>query len=203
MIITSTLPAKSLRLQVPPRSRLNSLPEVKELLKTDFDSREISEQNLSDWKAHGYLDWQGQQKALAVASELKAKAAELAAASDGELIESLATIVAVQYAAALDGWNSDMTDEMRVKLRGLKAISREVMRVCRTGQTLQQTKIQREWLALGSKAADLNERRYKDAKREQEVQALAICTDEARKFPDVQTLFRQAFEALKTAKNAK
>jgi hypothetical protein len=37
---------------------LNSLEEVRAVLEMDFGSRPITEQNLSDWKQGGYVDWQ-------------------------------------------------------------------------------------------------------------------------------------------------
>src|SRR4051812_7060114 len=36
---------------------LNELPEVKEVLRTEFNGRPISEQNLSQWRDGGYADW--------------------------------------------------------------------------------------------------------------------------------------------------
>ena len=171
---------------------LNSLPEVQQVLETCFAGHQITEKNLSDWKANGHLDWQGQQQTLAVTRELKAKAVELSTESDGNLTESLATVVAACYAAALDGWNGEITDEMRRKLRGLKGITREVL-------CLERMKIQREWLALGAKASDLNHRRYDDSKRSAEQSALQFCLDATRDYPEVQKLFKQAFDALEKA----
>lgn len=182
---------------------LNGLPEVRKVLDTDFEGREISEQNLSEWKANGYLDWQGQQQALAATQELKANARELAADSAGELTESLATVVAARYAIALRGWNGEMTDEMRSKLRGLRGVTREVARLRRGGQLLERMKIQREWLALGSKASALRQRCYEDSKRSDEERALSVCLDDARKYPEVVKAFRQTFGALRKAKAAK
>lgn len=164
---------------------LNSLPEVQQVLKTHFDGHEITEKNLSDWKANGYLDWQGQQESLTIARELKAKASELATESDGDLTESLATVVAACYAAALDGCNGEITDEIRRKLRGLKGLTREVLR-------LERMKIQREWLTLGH-------RRYEDSKRSAETKAMQFCLDETHEYPEVQELFKQAFAALEKA----
>lgn len=172
---------------------LNSLPEVQQVIKDYFDDREITEKNLSDWKANGFLDWKGQQESLAIARELKAKASELTAESGGNLTESLATIVAACYAAALDGWNGQITDDMRRKLRGLKGITREVLR-------LERMKIQREWLALGAKASDLKQRRYEDTKREQGENALRICLQDSKEFPEVMALFEQTFQALEKAR---
>ena len=36
---------------------LNSKPEVKEVLRKRFDGKPISEQNLSQWRTHGYRQW--------------------------------------------------------------------------------------------------------------------------------------------------
>jgi hypothetical protein len=128
---------------------LNGLPEVKQVLDRDFEGREINDQNLSDWKSGGFADWQGQQQALAMSRELMANGKELAAVSGGELMDCLAAVVAARYAAALYGWNGEMTDEMRNELRGLKALSREVARLRRSEQSAERLKLDREWLALG------------------------------------------------------
>src|SRR5215469_15867123 len=76
---------------------LNSLPEVKQVLDKDFDGRQISDQNLSDWKQGGFLEWQGQQDAVTLIRELKANGSELAAASGGDLADCLATVVTARY----------------------------------------------------------------------------------------------------------
>src|SRR4051812_21696650 len=43
---------------------LNSLPEVKAVLDTDFHGRPIAPCNLTEWKERGYRDWQIRQDAL-------------------------------------------------------------------------------------------------------------------------------------------
>jgi hypothetical protein len=185
---------------------LNSLPEVQKLLQTDFDGRAINHQNLTEWKAKGYLEWQAQQETLALTREFKASAGELAAESgDGELTKCLAAAVTARYAAALHGWNGEMTDEMRSKLRGLRGLSREVVRLHRSDQTLERMQIQREWLALGSKASDLNQRRYQDSRLSDGQKALKFCLDQTADLPESERAFEQAFVVFdkeRAAKNA-
>src|SRR4051812_46507787 len=41
---------------------LNSLPEVKEVLRQEFHGRAISEQNISLWREGGFVDWQRHQQ---------------------------------------------------------------------------------------------------------------------------------------------
>ncbi len=42
---------------------LNGLPEVKAVMKEAFEGRAVTEQNLSEWRQGGFLDWQRQQEA--------------------------------------------------------------------------------------------------------------------------------------------
>src|SRR5437879_3228885 len=76
---------------------LNSLPEVQAVLAAEFESRAISEQNLSEWKAGGYRDWLAQQEALDMIGRLTANAAELKQASPGLLTDQLAIWLAARY----------------------------------------------------------------------------------------------------------
>lgn len=189
---------------------LNGLPEVKQVLQTHFPGREISEQNLTEWKANGYLHWQAQQEALARARELNANATELAAESGGGLAEPLATLVAARYAIVLDPSNGQITDETLRNLRGLKGICREVARLRRGDQVVQRMKIQRERLALDrqktkaeirskAEASALNKRRFEHSKSSAEVKAMQFCLDQTRGYPEVQELFKQAFAAFEKA----
>ncbi len=137
----------------------------------------------------------------------------MTAESGGELANSLAAIVADRYAAALDTCKGEINDEMHRNLRGLKGINREVARLRRGEHVAQRMKIQRERLELDRQKADadiqhkaeasaLNQRRYEDSKRDEEVKALGACIDETQEYPEVRELFKQAFLALKKAKAA-
>jgi hypothetical protein len=76
---------------------LNSLPEVQAVLKTDFEERPVSEQNLSEWKQGGYHDWAVQQEALEMIRQLSADTAELKQASAELLTDKLAAWLAARY----------------------------------------------------------------------------------------------------------
>jgi hypothetical protein len=49
---------------------LNSLPEVQALLAAEFAGKPIREQNLSEWRKHGYKSWLWRRQALEMAQEL-------------------------------------------------------------------------------------------------------------------------------------
>jgi hypothetical protein len=78
----------------------------------------------------------------------------------------------------------------------LKGISREVAR-------LDRMQIQREWLALGAQASDLNQRRYEDLKSPAELKALRFCLDQTKDYPEAKEAFEQAFDVFDKARAAK
>ena len=125
---------------------LNSLPEVQGVLACEFSGRAISEQNLSEWKQGGYGDWLARQDALAQVRELAADAGELARATDGALVEHLATVLAARYAAALAGWQGEPTDEFRRKLRSLRGLCQDIVELRRGDHSAARLKIEQERL---------------------------------------------------------
>ena len=68
---------------------LNSLPEVRAVLKEEFGARPITEQNLSEWKLGGYADWERHEGSCALVSRLTDEAGDLKVAAS-----SAATTVA-------------------------------------------------------------------------------------------------------------
>ena len=49
---------------------LNALPEVQTVLAAEFAGKPIREQNLSEWRKHGYQKWLEQRQCLAMAQEM-------------------------------------------------------------------------------------------------------------------------------------
>jgi hypothetical protein len=127
---------------------LNTLPEVNQVLESDFDGREISEQNLSEWKDHGFRKWHAHQDALALTRDVIANADELAKASGGALADSLAIAVAARYATALENCDGEISAEIREQLKALKSVNREVVRLRRSDQYVREMQIRRQWLEL-------------------------------------------------------
>jgi len=109
------------------RAWLNALPVVQALLARDFGGSPISKQNLSEWRAGGFAEWQVRQDTLAPARGLAAEATQLAAAADGRLTDHLATVLAARYAAALVGWNGEMTEPFSRKLRTLRGLFQAIV----------------------------------------------------------------------------
>jgi hypothetical protein len=128
---------------------LNGLPETQKILQVDFGGRPINEQNLSEWKAGGYREWLARQEALSQARELVADARELTEATDGRLTDHLATVLAARYAAALAGWDGEVTEEFRRKLRALRGLCQDIVELRRGDHSgarlnLEQERLERE-----------------------------------------------------------
>ena len=49
---------------------LNSLPEVQAVLAAEFAGKPVREQNLSEWRKHGYKNWSWRREAAALAQEM-------------------------------------------------------------------------------------------------------------------------------------
>ena len=119
------------------------------VLAEDFGGCAVSKQNLCEWRAGGFAEWQARQESLEQARELAADATEITAATDGKLTDHLATVLAVRYASALHGWNGEVTDEFRRKLRALRGLCQDIVELRRgdhSGARLQmeQERLERE-----------------------------------------------------------
>ncbi len=60
---------------------LNGLVEVREVMSTAFGGRPVTEQNLSEWRQGGFLDWQRQQEARAWVRQAAEETEELGEAA--------------------------------------------------------------------------------------------------------------------------
>src|SRR5215469_8651937 len=126
---------------------LNELPEVQAVLARNFDGRKINEQNLTEWKAGGYRDWQARQEMLEQAREMAADASELTQATSGKLTDHLAAILAARYAAAIANWNGEASDEFRSKLRALRELCQDIVNLRRGDHSGARLLIEQERLA--------------------------------------------------------
>ena len=125
---------------------LNMLPDAREVLARHFGGSAITKQNLYEWRLGGFAAWQARQETLAQARELMGEAAELAAATEGKLTDHLATVVAARYASALAGWNGEVTEELRRKLRALRGLCQDIVELRRGDHSGARLKMEQERL---------------------------------------------------------
>ena len=168
---------------------LNGLPEVSQILAAGFGGREISEQNLSEWRAGGYQDWLARQETLACARELAGDAGELAEAADGLLADQLAVVLSARYAALVSGWEGEMDDEFRRKARALRTLCQDIV------------ELRRDDHCAGRLRLDLD--RFAEANKADEIRALEAVIEEVKEWPDVRQAFQDAFALLRQRKAGK
>lgn len=125
---------------------LNALPTVQAVLAREFGGCPVSKQNLCEWRAGGFVEWQTRQETLAQARELAAEANEIETATDGRLTDHLATVLAARYACALSGWNGEVTEEFRRQLRALRGLCQDIVELRRGDHSGARLQLERERL---------------------------------------------------------
>ncbi len=161
---------------------LNSLPETKDALATDFGGRDINEQNLTEWKQGGYQDWLAQQELRVCAGNVAQDGQELATVSDGSLANHLATVLSARYAALMSGWKGDINDDFQRRARGLGVLCHDIAQLRRGDNHLDRLRLDRE--------------RFAEAKEDDQGRALEGCLALARQWPDVRQALQDAFVLL-------
>jgi hypothetical protein len=81
-----------------------------------------------------------------LARELAADAGELARATDGALVDHLATVLAARYAAALADWSGEPTAESPRQLRALRGLCQDIVELRRGDHSAARLKIEQERL---------------------------------------------------------
>ena len=84
---------------------LNKQDEVKDLVKEQFMGQPISEQNLSEWKQGGFLEWQKRREAMELARDLADHADEMTEVAGGLLSDKLAALLAAKYMVMIKSIN--------------------------------------------------------------------------------------------------
>lgn len=124
---------------------LNSLPEVRAVLKAEFRGRPISEQNLSQWKAGGYLDWLRHQESLAFARNLVEEAEALEEQSaDGSLADRLSAPVTLALGRLIREVAADPDLPARDKAERLLPLAAEVGHLRRQDHERERLRLLRE-----------------------------------------------------------
>jgi len=139
---------------------LNACPEVEEVLWEHFDGRPITEQNLSEWRQRGFLDWQRRLETRELARDFIHEAEELENEVGGTpLTDRLTEMVALSLARLMREAMNDggKGPERQAAVLG---IAREFSRLRRGDHAMQRQRVEEE----------LREEAERAAEREEEVQ---------------------------------
>jgi hypothetical protein len=124
---------------------LNSLPEVQAILAAEFDGKPIREQNLSEWRKHGYKKWLWRQEALEMAQEMAAETGEFQPAGAPPLTDQMAAWVTVRYLMAVRKL-AEKNNAGEPDLKVLREFLRDVVAVRRGDHSAARLKIEQERL---------------------------------------------------------
>jgi len=122
-------------------------PSVR-VLDRHFGGRVINEPNLSAWRKGGFAEEQLFDKIFHKANGLAGDAKELAAAADGKITQSLSTVLAAHYAAALADWEDLTNESLKRKMRVLHGLTHHITRLRRNDLMVTRLKFQQETAKL-------------------------------------------------------
>jgi hypothetical protein len=129
---------------------LNEQPEVRAVLKAEFADREVSEQNLSEWKRGGYPEWLKQQEDLALARELAENADELTQVTGESFADMVSPLLAARYVALLRTLGT-VTGENGEDWKVLRELCGDLVALRKGDHSAERLKLERERLRLGIK----------------------------------------------------
>lgn len=127
---------------------LNELPQVRTVMDAEFGGRPVSEQNLSEWKLGGYVDWQKHQEDVALVCELAANADELTQAAGESLVDKVSPLLVARYVAILRTLNT-LTGEDADDWKVLRELSSDLVALRKGDHSAERLKLERERLRLG------------------------------------------------------
>ena len=108
---------------------LNTFPETRQILASQFDGASITPQNLSEWRQGGFREWLLLQELMDHATRLHEGLSELPACEPAALADDLATALAARYAALLNNWDGEITPDFEAKIKFLRGLSQDITRL--------------------------------------------------------------------------
>ncbi len=109
---------------------LNEIPQVKAMLEAHFGGKPISQQNLSEWKAGGYRDWQLRQELILQHQEFAANIHELSQTAEG-MANALFGMLLLDYARLLKNKDQETPEDFEKKRKALSAQLQDIVKLRR------------------------------------------------------------------------
>jgi hypothetical protein len=104
---------------------LNAKPEVSEVVTRLFDGKPISQQNLSQWRTHGYLRWHAYHVIMRETAELAGNSGDIKAT--GINCENMLWALKANYADMIQRWLVTPTDQMTYRIEVFKHLTAAVV----------------------------------------------------------------------------
>ncbi len=106
---------------------LNSLKEVKKLLRDKFGGAPISKQNLCEWRQGGFQEWLDRQELWAKVRNVEDFSRELGQERDNVLADNVTTVLVARYAALIADWDGEVDEKFEAKARVLNGLCRGIV----------------------------------------------------------------------------
>jgi hypothetical protein len=130
---------------------LNSLPDMQALLKEKFGGLPVNEQNVSNWRQSGHLDWLRMREARARVLRLVSDAEELSAVAEGRRLgDCLAVILAVELDNLGRAWLEDAEADLGERWKRFCEVHRQVSRLRRDDDRVKRTELREKALEVRS-----------------------------------------------------
>ena len=105
---------------------LNGLPLAQQVLAEGFGGKPISEQNLSEWRQGGYVEWEERRYLFEDADEVWAQGDDVRRCREG-LVDRLVHVLGARYAQLLLHWDGEVNEVVEKKAKLLCRLSRDVL----------------------------------------------------------------------------
>jgi hypothetical protein len=107
---------------------LNNHARVRPILEAQFQGQAVNDQNLTEWRQGGYLDWLEERERLDALKELSLFAGD-AVKAGGSLADGAAAVAAGRLISAIEGSDDDQLLKISSAIASLRGGDAEVKRV--------------------------------------------------------------------------
>lgn len=132
---------------------LNSLPKVQAVMAAEFEGKPVRQQNLSEWRKHGYARWLRQQEALGLARQLADEVGELQPPGAPRLADQLAVWLTARYLVTIQKL-TEKNQDGELDLRVLHELCHDVVAVRRGDHSGARLSLEQERLERGRQKTD-------------------------------------------------
>ncbi len=124
---------------------LNSLPEVQAVMAREFGGKPVRQQNISEWRKHGYVKWLRQQEALDMARQLADDVGELQPAGAPPLADQMVVWLTARYLVAVQKL-AEKNNDGELDLKVLRELCHDVVALRRGDHSGARLKMEQERL---------------------------------------------------------
>ena len=163
---------------------LNERDDVKKVLAASFGGRPVSEQNLSEWRAGGYLDWQRHQETLELAQRMMEEGDDIERLSKkGPLTDRMAEMAALALMGLLRA--ADRMEDGPEKHRRILEVVRELNRLRRADREMERACREAELHACAMEDREEQKEREETSRNRREIMLQGIFRSEGERMKEL------------------